>query len=97
MRRGAKPTKPKVKAKLPVSRKALKNESARVRGLERRLAEALKREKEAQKREAEALDIPFWHPRLPLSSPSVEFSALPGFVWVGPTVPTAPGAAIVRV
>src|SRR5712692_9945797 len=44
MRRGAKPRKPKVEAKPPVVRKSLKNESARVRDLEKRLAEALERE-----------------------------------------------------
>jgi hypothetical protein len=41
MRRGAKPGKTKVKARLPVARKARKSDGSRVRGLEKRLAEAL--------------------------------------------------------
>ncbi|MDO8477546.1 MAG: GAF domain-containing protein [Candidatus Rokubacteria bacterium] len=45
MRRGAKPTKPKVEAKSPVARKSLKNEGSRVRDLEKCLAESLEREK----------------------------------------------------
>jgi len=45
MRRGAKPGKAKVKARLPVARKSPKNEGSRVRNLEKRLAECLKREK----------------------------------------------------
>ena len=44
MGRRAKPTQPKVKAKLPVSRKPPKNEGARVRDLEKRLAEALEQQ-----------------------------------------------------
>ena len=56
MRRGAKPAKAKVEAKLPVARKSRKNEGPRVRDLEKRLAEALKREADALKREAEALE-----------------------------------------
>ena len=40
MRRGAKPAKAKVEAKLPVTRKSPKNDDARVRDLEKRLAEA---------------------------------------------------------
>ena len=47
MRRRAKPAKAKVEAKLPVARKSRKNDGARVRDLEKRLAEALKREAEA--------------------------------------------------
>jgi two-component system NtrC family sensor kinase len=42
--RSAKPAKAKVEAKLSVSRKAPKNEGARVRDLEKRLAEALEQE-----------------------------------------------------
>src|SRR2546425_530238 len=45
MRRGAKPTKPKVEAKVRVARKSQKNEGSRVRDLEKRLAESLEREK----------------------------------------------------
>ncbi|MBI3827127.1 MAG: hypothetical protein HY294_14125 [Candidatus Rokubacteria bacterium] len=45
MRRGAKPTKPKVEAKPAVARKSPKNEGSRVRDLEKRLAESLEREK----------------------------------------------------
>ncbi|HEY7366278.1 MAG TPA: hypothetical protein VIE37_19435, partial [Methylomirabilota bacterium] len=41
MRRGARPAKAKVEAKLPAARKSRKNEGARVRDLEKRLAEAL--------------------------------------------------------
>jgi GAF domain-containing protein len=41
MRRGAKPPKTRVEAKLPVARKSRENEGSRVRDLERRLAEAL--------------------------------------------------------
>ncbi len=44
MRRGAKPTKPKVKGKPPAARRSLKNESSRVRDLEERLAEALEQQ-----------------------------------------------------
>ena len=47
MRRGAKPAKTKAEAKLPVARKSLKNDGSRVGDLEKRLAEALKREAEA--------------------------------------------------
>jgi hypothetical protein len=54
MRRGAKPAKAKVEAKPPV-RKSLKSDDARVRDLEKRLAEALEREAGALTREAEAL------------------------------------------
>src|SRR5712692_308268 len=44
MRRGAKPTKSKAKGKPPAARKALKNDGSRIRGLERRLAEALEQQ-----------------------------------------------------
>src|SRR5262249_61486423 len=53
MRRGPKPTKSKV-AKPPVGRKSPKDD-AEVRDLEKRLAEALQRETDGLKREAEAL------------------------------------------
>jgi hypothetical protein len=54
MRQRPKSLKPK--AKLPVAPELPKNESAKVRDLETRLAEALEREAEALKRESEALD-----------------------------------------
>src|SRR5437879_6464088 len=47
MRRGAKAAKPKVEAKEAVARKSPKNEGYKVRALEKRLAEALRRETEA--------------------------------------------------
>ena len=47
MRRGAKPSMAKVKEKVPVSRKSLKSESSRVRQLQTRPEEVLKREAEA--------------------------------------------------
>jgi hypothetical protein len=47
MRRGAKPTKPKVGAKRQLARKSPQDEDSRVRDLEKRLAEALNREAEA--------------------------------------------------
>ena len=53
MRRGPKPAKSK-EAKPPVARKRPKDEGARVRDLEKRLAEALEREAGALTREAEA-------------------------------------------
>jgi signal transduction histidine kinase len=56
MRRDPKPAKAKVEAKRPVARKSPKNNDAKVRDLEKRLAEALEREAEAQRRESEALD-----------------------------------------
>ena len=56
MRRGAKPAKAKVEAKLPVAGKSLQNERSRVRDLEKRLAEVVEREAEALKRESEALE-----------------------------------------
>src|SRR5262245_65562458 len=45
MRRGPKPAKSKLQAKSPVTRKSQKDDSAKVRDLEKRLAEALAREK----------------------------------------------------
>ena len=55
MGRGPKPTKGKVEAKSPVSRKSPKHEDARVRDLEKQLAEALRLKTEALQREAGAL------------------------------------------
>jgi GAF domain-containing protein/anti-sigma regulatory factor (Ser/Thr protein kinase) len=55
MRRGAKPAKSKV-AKLPVARKSPKSDGARVRDLEKRLAESLEREKAKDRALAEALE-----------------------------------------
>src|SRR5712692_339100 len=57
MRRGAKPGKAKVGPKLPVARKSLKNEGSRVRQLQQRLGEALKREAEAQEQQRATADI----------------------------------------
>ena len=48
MRRRAKPAKAKVEAKPPLAPKSSKNDGARIRDLEKQLAEALKREAEAQ-------------------------------------------------
>src|SRR5262245_2486969 len=56
MPRGPKPAKSK-EAKPPVARKAPKNEGARVRDLEKRLAESLEREAEALERETAASEI----------------------------------------
>src|SRR5215510_299239 len=53
MRRGPKPAKSK-EAKPPVARKSSRGDGARVRDLEKRLAEAQQREVDALKREAEA-------------------------------------------
>src|SRR5262245_12547026 len=55
MRRDSKPAKSKG-AKPPVARKSPKDDGARVRDLEKRLAEALRDKAEAVKREAEALE-----------------------------------------
>src|SRR5215467_7375580 len=55
MSRGPKPAKSK-EAKAPVARKSPKGDAARVRDLEKRLAEALQREAEALKRETKALE-----------------------------------------
>src|SRR5215472_8944242 len=57
MRRGAKPTKSKVESKRPAARQSPKSENARVRDLEERLAEALKREAEAQERQTATAEI----------------------------------------
>ncbi|TMK79046.1 MAG: GAF domain-containing protein [Actinobacteria bacterium] len=57
MRRGAKPGKTKVEPKLPVARKSLKSEGSRVRQLQKRLAEALKREAEAQEQQRATSEI----------------------------------------
>jgi hypothetical protein len=54
MRRGPKPAKSKVEAKLPVARKSAKDEDSRVRDLEKRLEEALRDKTEALKLQAEA-------------------------------------------
>src|SRR5438552_11486877 len=56
MGRRAKPAKVKAQAKRPLVRKSLKDEGAKVRDLEKRLAEALTLKAEALKREAEALE-----------------------------------------
>src|SRR5690242_6854960 len=63
MRRRAKPTKAKVKAKPPIARKSRESERPRVHDLEKHLAEALEREKvtgellqEKDRALAEALD-----------------------------------------
>ena len=53
MRRGPKPAKSK-EAKPPIARKSPKDDGARVRDLEKQLAEALQRETEGLTREAEA-------------------------------------------
>ena len=55
MGRGPKPAKSKVEGKPPVTCKSSKNDGARARDLEKRLAEAHEREAEALRREAEAL------------------------------------------
>ena len=57
MRRHTKPAIPKVKAKPPGARKSLKNEGSRVGDLEKRLAEALKREAEARKQHTATSEI----------------------------------------
>src|SRR5437867_3159545 len=60
MRRGAKPGKAKVKARLPVARKSRKSEGSKRRELEKRLAEALQREQvlvEQQTATAEILSV----------------------------------------
>src|SRR3989441_282453 len=53
MRRGAKPGKAKVEPKRPRARKSLRNEGSRVRQLQKRLEEALKREAEAFEQQTE--------------------------------------------
>ena len=57
MRRGAKPGKAKVEPKLPVARKSLRNEGSRVRQLQKRLEETLKREAEALEQQAATAEI----------------------------------------
>jgi len=57
MRRGAKPVKAKVEPKRRVARKSLKNEGSRVRELEKRLGEALKREAESQEQQTATSEI----------------------------------------
>ena len=57
MGRRAKPAKTNVEAKRSLARKSPRDEGARARDLEKRLAEALKREAEAQQRETATADI----------------------------------------
>jgi two-component system, NtrC family, sensor kinase len=57
MRRGAKPSKVKVEAKLPVAPKSLKSEDPRVRQLQKRLEESLKREAEAFEQQTATAEI----------------------------------------
>jgi GAF domain-containing protein len=57
MRRGAKPGKGKVEPKRPVARKSLKSEGSRVRELQTRLEEALKREAEAFEQQRATAEI----------------------------------------
>src|SRR5437899_6968089 len=57
MRRGAKPGKGKVEPKLLGARKSLKNEGSRVRQLQKRLEEALKREAEAFEQQTATAEI----------------------------------------
>ena len=57
MRRSAKPAKAKVEAKLPVRHKGSKNRGARVRDLETRLADSLKREAESLGQQAATAEI----------------------------------------
>jgi GAF domain-containing protein len=57
MRRGAKPAKAKVEAKLPAVRKARKNEAPRVRQLQERLEAALQREAEALEQQTATSEI----------------------------------------
>src|SRR6266851_2996309 len=57
MRRGAKPGKAKAGPKLLVARKSLKNEGSRVRQLQKRLEEALKREAEAFEQQTATSEI----------------------------------------
>src|SRR5262245_34186212 len=56
MRRGPKPAKSK-EAKPPIGRKSPKDDGAKIRDLEERLAEAERREAETLKREAVALKL----------------------------------------
>ena len=57
MRRGAKPAKAKVEAKVPVARKSLPNERSGVRQLQKRLEEALQREAEALEQQTATSEI----------------------------------------
>ena len=57
MRRGAKPAKTKAEAQLPVARKSLKSTGSRDGDLEKRLAEALKREAEALEQQTATAEI----------------------------------------
>ena len=57
MRPGAKPAKAKVEAKVPAARKSRKNEASRVHDLEKRLAEALRREAEALDQQTATSDL----------------------------------------
>ena len=57
MRRGSKPAKPKGEAKPSVARKSPKNDGSRVGDLEKRLAEALKREAEALEQQTATSEI----------------------------------------
>jgi two-component system, NtrC family, sensor kinase len=57
MHQGAKPTKAKVEAKPPVARKSPKSDGAKLRDLEKRLAEALEREAAAQEQQAATAEI----------------------------------------
>jgi GAF domain-containing protein len=57
MRRGTKPAKAKSEAKPPIARKALKSEGSRVHDLDRRLAEAVKREAEALEQQRATAEI----------------------------------------
>src|SRR5712691_4692175 len=57
MRRRAKPSKPKVEAKPPGARKSPKNADSRVRALQKRLEEALKREAEALEQQTATAEI----------------------------------------
>jgi len=57
MRRGAKPAKSQVESKLSVARKSRKRDNTRVHDLEKRLAEALKREAEGQEQQTATSEI----------------------------------------
>ena len=57
MRRGTKPAKTKAEAKLPAAPKSLKNDGSRVGDLEKRLAEALKREAEVLEQQTATAEI----------------------------------------
>src|SRR5262249_24065583 len=57
MRRGPKPGKTKVEAKQAITRKSVNSDGSRVRDLEKRLAEALKRGAEAQERQKATAEL----------------------------------------